>query len=191
MNICIYGSASDDIDKKYITATEELGKKLAEHSHSLIFGAGACGLMGAAARGFTMGNGKITGIVPTFFNVDGLLYDKCTELIRTETMSERKNLMADKADAFIMTPGGIGTFDEFFEMLTLKQLSRHDKAMVIYNIDGYYNDMIKMIEHSIGENFIKEKCKLLYKVCDNSDDITDYLENYKPLGLDILHFKNV
>ncbi len=91
-----------------------LGKKLAERGHTLVlFGAGARGLMGAAARGASAGNGEIVGVAPTFFNVDGIIYGKCTELIRTETMRERKQIMEDRSDAFIMVPGGIGTFEEF------------------------------------------------------------------------------
>ncbi len=191
MNICVYGAASNDIDKSYIDATEKLGKSMAERSHALVYGAGACGVMGAVARGMTAGGGKIIGIVPSFFNVDGILYDKCTEMIRTETMSSRKALMAEKSDAFIMAPGGIGTFDEFFEMLTLKQLSRHTKAMVIFNVNGYYDDLENLMNTAIKENFVKEECRELYKIFDNIDELLDYLENYIPQDLDILHFKNV
>lgn len=191
MNICVYGSASDDIDKKYIRVVEEFGEKLAKKGYGLVFGAGACGLMGAVARGATKGGGEIIGIVPEFFNVDGILYDKCTELVRTETMRSRKALMEEKSEAFVITPGGIGTFDEFFEMLTLKQLSRHTKAMVIFNVDGYYDSMLEFIEHAMQERFVKEKCKKLYKVCNTADEILDYLENYSPEDLNVLHFKNV
>ncbi|MBO5370027.1 MAG: TIGR00730 family Rossman fold protein, partial [Clostridia bacterium] len=131
MRICVYGASSVKTDKKYIDAVENLCYKLASEGHSLVYGAGANGLMGAAARGFTKGGGHIIGVVPHFFNIDGILYDKCDELIRTETMRERKQIMEDKADVFVVVPGGVGTFDEFFEILTLKQLARHSKAMII------------------------------------------------------------
>jgi len=191
MNICLYGAASDDIDKKYILAVEELGKKMAEHGHGLVFGGGASGSMGAVARGMTLGGGKIVGVVPSFFNVDGILYDKCTELIRTETMRERKTLLDEKSDAFIIAPGGFGTMDEFFEMLTLKQLACHKKAMVIFNINGYYNNLLQFFDNALAENFIKEGSKTLFEVCDNPDDILEYLENYKPIDIDIVNVRKV
>lgn len=191
MNICVYGASSNDIDKSYITASENLGKKMAERSHTLVYGAGAGGVMGGTARGVTSGGGKIIGIAPDFFNVDGMLYDKCSELIKTSTMRERKQLMEDKADAFIMAPGGIGTFDEFFEMLTLKQLSRHTKAMAIFNVNGYFNNLIALMENAISENFIKSECLELYSVFSDIDSMLDYIEDYVPKDLNILNFKNI
>lgn len=191
MNICVYGASSNDIDKGYITASENLGRKMAERSHTLVYGAGANGIMGGTARGVTSGGGRIIGIAPSFFNIDGMLYDKCTELIKTSTMSERKQLMADKADAFIMAPGGIGTFDEFFEMLTLKQLSRHTKAMAVFNVNGYFDNLISLMENSISENFVKPECRELYSVFSDIDSMLGYIEEYVPKDLNILNFKNI
>lgn len=191
MNICVYGASSNDIDKRYITAAEELGKNMAKRSHTLVYGAGANGVMGGTARGITLGGGKIIGIVPSFFNVDGMLYDKCDKLIRTTTMRERKQIMEDTADAFIMAPGGIGTFDEFFEMLTLKQLSRHTKAIAIFNVSGYFDSLISMLENAISQNFINEQCKELYRVFSDIDDMLDYIENYVPTDLNIINLKNI
>ena len=191
MNICVYGASSNIIDKSFITAVEELGKKMAQRGHTLVYGAGAEGVMGASARGMTAGGGKIIGITPSFFNVDGMIYDKCTELIRTETMRQRKQLMEEKSVAFIMAPGGIGTFDEFFEILTLKQLSRHTKAIAIFNIDGYYDSLLALMQRAIDEKFIREECLELYKVFDNPDKMLDYIENYVPVDLNIIHLKNI
>ena len=191
MNICVYGASSNDIDKRYITAAEDLGKNMAKRSHTLVYGAGANGVMGGTARGITLGGGKIIGIVPSFFNVDGMLYDKCDKLIRTTTMRERKQIMEDTADAFIMAPGGIGTFDEFFEMLTLKQLSRHTKAIAIFNVSGYFDSLISMLENAISQNFINEQCKELYRVFSDIDDMLDYIENYVPTDLNIINLKNI
>lgn len=179
MNICVYGASSTALDKSYIEPTEELGRKMAKRGHGLVFGAGANGLMGAVARGAFENNGYIVGVVPTFFNVDGILFENCNELIRTETMRQRKQIMEDRADAFIMTPGGVGTFEEFFEILTLKQLARHKKAIAVFNINGYYDCMEEMMNNAIRQNFIREKCKELYKFFDDADEMLDYLENYK------------
>lgn len=191
MNICVYGASSNIIDKVYIDSCEELGKKMAERGHALIFGAGAGGVMGASARGTYAGGGKIIGIAPGFFDVDGMIFEHCTELIRPETMRERKKMLEEMSDAFIMAPGGIGTFDEFFEILTLKQLSRHTKAIAIFNVNHYFDSLLDMMEKGIEGEFIKEECRELYKVFDNADEMLDYIENYVGVDMDILNFKNI
>ena len=191
MNICVYGASSNIIDKVYIEATEELGEKLAKRGHGLVFGAGAEGVMGASARGAEKENGKIIGIAPGFFDVDGMIFENCTELIRPDTMRERKKMLEEMSDAFIMAPGGIGTFDEFFEIITLKQLSRHTKAIAIFNVNNYFDDLLSMMEKGIREDFIKEECRELYRVFDNADEMLDYIENYVAVDMDILNFKNI
>lgn len=191
MNICVYGASSNDIDKSFITASENLGRKMAKRSHTLIYGAGALGVMGGVARGVTASGGKVVGIVPRFFNVDGILYDKCDEMVKTSTMRERKQIMEEKSDAFIMAPGGIGTFDEFFEMLTLKQLSRHTKAIAVFNVNGYFDSLITLMENAVSENFIKPECLELYSVFSDIDAMLDYIESYIGKDLNILKFKNI
>ncbi len=178
MNICVFGAASSEIDKKYIDAVEYMGERLAQMGHNLVFGAGAQGLMGAAARGFKKGGARITGVIPTFFKEADVevIYDDCDNLIFTETMHERKAKMEDMADAFIVAPGGIGTFEELFEIMTLKQLGRHKKAIAIYNIDGYYDSMEAMLEHSIDERFVKENCKMLYSYFSDLESMIDYIQ---------------
>lgn len=191
MKICVYGASSDLIDKIYIESTTELGRKMAKRGHTLVFGGGDGGVMGATARGIEAENGNTIGITPGFFNVDGMIYENCDELLRTETMRERKKMLEEMSDAFIMAPGGIGTFDEFFEILTLKQLSRHTKAIAIFNVNGYFDALLAMMETGIKQEFIKEECRELYRVFDNADEMLDYLENYVPQDLDILNFKNI
>ena len=178
MKICIYGASSNEINKEYIEKTYLLGEKLSEHGHTLIFGGGAQGLMGAAARGMTSKNGEIIGVAPSFFNVDGILYDKCTDFIYTETMRERKFVMENTSDAFIVAPGGIGTFEEFFEVLTLKQLGRHNKPIVLFNINGYFDSIINLIENAISERFMKESCRDLLKSFSDINEMLRYIENY-------------
>ena len=133
MRICIFGASSAHIDEFYIKAVEDLAEKMARRGHSLVFGAGATGAMGAAARGTKRGGGYIHGVIPEFFREEGVekIYTECDELTYTKTMAERKTLMEDDAEAFIIVPGGIGTLEEFYEVLTLKQLGRHNKAMAI------------------------------------------------------------
>ena len=141
MNICIYGASSAELKKIYYEKTEELGRLIGKRGHGLVFGGGKEGLMGAAARGVDREKGYILGIAPRFFDQPGVLYEHCTEFIFTENMRERKHLLESRSDATIVVPGGIGTYEEFFEILTLKSLGRIDRPIVLYNINGYYDRM--------------------------------------------------
>lgn len=191
MKICVYGAASSEINESFIKAGEELGRKMVERGHGLVFGGGRNGMMGAVARGVAEKGGDILGISPKFFEENNaeISFLSCTEFIYTETMRERKKLLDESSDAFIISPGGIGTFDEFFEILTLKQLGRHNKAIVILNINGYFNDMIRMMSHAIDKRFITTDCVELYKVVDNAEDALDYIEKYDPTDIDISKVK--
>lgn len=191
MNICLYGASSSAIAKAYVNPTEELGAKIAERGHTLIYGGGAAGLMGAAARGAYSRGGKIIGVVPSFLNVDGILFDNCTELIFTETMRERKALMEQKSDAFIMTPGGVGTFDEFFEILTLKQLGRHSKPIAIFNINGYFDSLIAQLENAVHKQFMNPEIFELFISTDRADRLIDHLENSVSSPTEARIFKNL
>lgn len=178
MRICVYGAASPTIDQNYIDKTERLGTEIARRGHSLVFGGGGNGLMGAAARGVQSGNGYILGVIPKFFGDESVekICDFCNELIEPDTMRERKQIMEDNADAFIVTPGGIGTYEEFFEILTLKQLCRHTKPIAIYNIDGYYDGLVQVMHDAIRKNFIKKNCLELFFVSDDLDALFGYIE---------------
>lgn len=180
MKICVYGAASSKIDEKYVNDVYNLAKYLGERGHSLVFGAGALGLMGAAARGFKDAGAKVFGVIPKFFEengFEGIFYD-ADELHFTETMAERKQMMEDECDAFIIVPGGIGTFEEFFQVLTLKQLGRHKKAIVVYNSFGYYDELERIMEETIKKGFVNEECRKIYKIVDTAKEVSDYLENY-------------
>ncbi len=169
MNICVFGASSPTIDDSYIEAVEKMGEFMAERGHGLVFGAGANGLMGAAARGVKRGGGNVVGVIPKFFKNNDIeaIYGGCDELIFTETMRERKAIMEERADSFIVTPGGIGTYEELYEILTLKQLGQLDKTIVILNINGFYNDMLAALEGAIGKSFVTEKCRTLFTCVDD------------------------
>ena len=176
MKLCLYGASSNLIDKKYIDATEKLGEEMAKRGHTLVFGGGANGLMGAAARGVTKVGGEIIGISPKFFDVDGVLYDKCTEFIYTETMQERKHLLVTKSDGFIVMPGGPGTFDELFETLSLRQLGIHNKPIAVFNIDGYFDPLGQMLKNAYDGNFMTKEILELCPLFNNETDLLKYLE---------------
>lgn len=178
MRICVYGAASSTIDKEYITKVEQMGKEMVARGHSLVFGGGGNGLMGAAARGVREAGGRILGVIPKFFEDDNIeaVYEFCDELIEPDTMRERKQIMEDNADAFIIVPGGIGTFEEFFEILTLKQLCRHNKPIAIYNLRGYYNEILLALKAAIEKNFLREDCNQLFFVSDDLEKVFAYVE---------------
>ncbi|MBR2489615.1 MAG: TIGR00730 family Rossman fold protein [Clostridia bacterium] len=178
MRICVYGAASPTIDPMYIEKVEQMGKIMVERGHSLVFGGGGNGLMGAAARGVKSAGGYILGVIPKFFDDEKVeaICDFCDELVLPDTMRQRKQIMEDNADAFIVVPGGIGTFEEFFEILTLKQLCRHNKPIAIYNIEGYYDDINAAMQKAIQKNFIKENCNELYKVTEDLNELFGYIE---------------
>lgn len=192
MNICVYGASSRAIDQKYIDAAEAVGREIALRGHTLVFGGGNSGVMGATARGAdSVAGAHILGIAPTFFNVDGVLYPHCTEFISPEDMRTRKKLLEDRSDAFIIAPGGIGTYDEFFEILTLKQLGRHNKPIAILNVDGYYDPLLALLRHTVAGEFMNETSMMLFEVFEEADAMFAYLENYNEPLHEVSFFKKI
>lgn len=179
-NICVFGSSSEQIDSEYLSSAEKLGKAIAKKGIGLIFGAGKYGVMGACARGALSENGEVIGVTPDFFVNTGVLLEACTELIVTKTMRERKGIMEDRADAFIICAGGMGTFEEFFEVLTLKQLRQHSKPIIIYNVKGYYNPTLAMLKNAVSQGFMSDDCNRLYTVARTQDEVFEQLDSYTP-----------
>ena len=180
MNICIFGASGRELEESYYAAAELLGSLIAQQGHTLVFGGGREGLMGAAARGAYENGGRIIGIVPKFFDEPGIIYEHCTELVFTETMRERKQLMEERSEACIVLPGGIGTFEEFFEMLTLKQLGRSDRAIVVLNTNDYYAPMQQMLENTARQRFMSRGCLELYELADTPDKALECIARYIP-----------
>lgn len=176
MNVTLYGAASEKIDRVYIDAVEELGQVLAARGHTLVFGGGGTGLMGAAARGFARAGGEIIGVTPRFMHEREPVCDFCTELIQTSTMAERKDVMEEKADAFIIVPGGIGTFDEFFQILTLRALGRHNKPILLYNINGFWDGMLAVIGSDIFKGFISPEVATSFAICETPASVCQHIE---------------
>lgn len=184
MNICVFGAASPKVDAQYLQAAEELGEALAKRGHSMVFGGGANGLMGAAARGMKKGGGKITGVIPQFFLDEGVetVFEPCDELIIVEDMAERKDRMEELSDAFVIAPGGIGTFEELFQMLVLKQLGRHKKPIAIYNVKGYYYGLETLMQTGAEGSFLRENTMSLYRSFKTEElgEMLEYIETEDP-----------
>lgn len=180
MRICIYGASSEAIDKKYMEVVENFSEKMARKGHSLVFGCGIKGLMGASVRGVRKGGGYIHGVIPKFFEENGYqgIYYDADKITWTKTVAERKTEMENDCQAFVVVPGGVGTFEELFEIISLKQLCQFDKPIAIYNIDGYYDTLYKFMEEVVSKNFMKPYYMDLFKMCSNDDEIFEYIESY-------------
>ena len=165
---CVYGGASERIDDIYIKEVEKLGKIIADNGFSLVYGAGATGCMGAVARGVSAGGGYVMGISPDFISDFEDIYD-CDNTVMVDTMGERKTLMEKHGDDFIIAPGGIGTMDEFFQVLTLKYLKRLDRPIVILNYNGFYDSLIAFIRDLIKNKVVIPEIESYYEVIDTAD----------------------
>ncbi|NLK71915.1 MAG: TIGR00730 family Rossman fold protein [Clostridiales bacterium] len=184
MIICVYSSSSDVVEKKYFESAYNLGKEIAKRGDTLIYGGGRVGLMGACAKGVHDGNGKVVGVIPKALNIEGVVYDSCDDLIITEDMRSRKKIMDEQSDAVIALPGGFGTLEELFEMITLKQLKYHCKPIAILNTEGYYNPLIELFERVIQHKFAKEYMRSLYYVSSDVRDILNYIDAYEPVEIE-------
>ena len=178
MKICLYGAGSSRINEDYKKTGYQLGCKIANRGHSLIFGGGSTGMMGAVSKGVNDNNGRTVGIAPQWMDDFEGISDDCDRFIKTEAMEDRKRLFEEFSDAFIITPGGLGTLDEIFEIITLKKLHIHNKPIVIFNMNHFYDSMLEMIDFMIKENTIPEDNRNLFKVCYTIEETLDYIESH-------------
>ena len=179
-NYCVFCSASETVDDKFMTVAAQLGEQIARQQGTLIYGGGHVGLMGALARAVRRHGGSVVGVSIDAFEQMGLSHAAVTELLVTHTMAERKQLMIDRADAFIALPGGVGTLDELSEVLTLKQLDFHRKPVVILNTDGVYDPLLALFEQMVRQKFTRPAHRDLFHVAINVPDAMAYLQNYRP-----------
>ncbi|MBI4646186.1 MAG: TIGR00730 family Rossman fold protein [Bacteroidia bacterium] len=178
-NISIFCGSATGNNSAYRDLTAHLGKLLAERNKKVIFGGGKVGLMGVLADSVLENGGEVVGVIPEFLVHKEIAHEK-SQLIVVKTMQERKQKILEIADAFIALPGGFGTIDELFEMLTLLQLGRHSKSIGILNINNYFNNLILFLETMVKEQFLKEK---YFKMIINTDDpvnLLNQMENFKP-----------
>ncbi|MBR5239798.1 MAG: TIGR00730 family Rossman fold protein [Clostridia bacterium] len=178
--VCLYGGASDNIADVHKDAVKELCGNLAKQGFSLVYGAGATGCMGAAAEGFRENGGYIMGVTPRFMGDFEDIFD-CDNTIKVDTMAERKTLMEKHADLYLIAPGGIGTMDEFFQIVTLKYLEQMETPIVILNLDGFYDSLLALLDSLIAQKAAGEKIRTLFDVVTDIHDekLTTLLENVK------------
>ncbi len=166
---CVYGGANEKIADVHKDKIKELGGMIADNGFSLVYGAGATGCMGAAARGIKEHGGYVMGITPYFISEFEEIFS-CDNTVMVDTMSERKMLMEKHADIFFIAPGGIGTMDEFFQVLTLKYLKRLAAPIVVLNLDGFYDSLLLLIDDLVKYGAV---VKDIYDLFDVITDVSD------------------
>jgi len=182
--VTVYCSSSRGLDPAHFAAGREMGRAIAQKGWTLVYGGNYIGLMGAVADGAREGGGKVIGITPQLFIDKGLEDRAADELVVADSMRHRKQLMEHRGDAFVALPGGLGTFEEIFEIIVGKQLTYHAKPIVLLNTLSYWNPLLDMIEHGVQEKFIKPSARNLYHVAVNVEDAINHLQNYTPGPLD-------
>lgn len=177
IGICVYGGASNEVASVFLQAGHQIGEAIARRGWRLINGAGDTGMMGAATRGAIEFGGQTIGIAPYFFREPGVLFEEGEETLYTRTMRERKAFMESLSNAFIAAPGGVGTLEEFYEILTLKQLKQLNSPLILLNLDGYYGPLLKAMKSMEEVGFIQSSTLELFKVCNTVAETFDYLDS--------------
>jgi uncharacterized protein (TIGR00730 family) len=174
-NVCVYSASSTKIAPAYFATAEELGRLLAMRGINLINGAGSIGLMAATSNAALAAGGSVTGVIPRFMVEQGWNHTGLTQLVETETMHERKQLMAEMSDGVIALPGGCGTMEELLEIITWKQLGLYLKPIVILNVNGFYNLLLEMLQQAIDENFMRREHGSIWQVATTAEEAIELL----------------
>lgn len=180
-SITVYCGSSDGSKKDFKEQAFELGAAIGKRKMNLVYGGAYVGLMGAVADGALSVGGTVTGVLPRFLAAKELQHMSLTETFLVDTMHQRKAMMSELADGFITLPGGFGTMEELFEMLTWAQLSLHKKPIGLLNSDGYYDTLIRFVDDMYKNGFLKKEHVELLIVSDNADDLLTKMKNFVPM----------
>ena len=175
-SLCVYCGSGLGTDPAYEAAARILGRAMADSGVRLVYGGGSVGLMGTVARAVLDGGGKVTGIIPRFLQSRERPVPDLTELIVTEDMHQRKRLMFERADAFAALPGGVGTLEELVEQMTWAQLGRHEKPVLLANIAGFWDPLVRLLDEMRRVGFIRADLEVSCAVANRAEDILPMLE---------------
>jgi uncharacterized protein (TIGR00730 family) len=178
--ITVYCGSNKGKNEIYSLGALALAKEMIKRKLSLVYGAGNVGLMGVIADAMLEAGMEVYGIIPKKLVDIEVAHNGCTELTVVETMRDRKWLMAEKGDGFIAMPGGIGTFEELFEVMTLNQLAYIQKPLALLNVEGYYDGLLSFLHHAVKEGFLHQAQMDLLIVGDNASEILDKMEAFEP-----------
>lgn len=178
--ICVYCGSADRVSPIYFQAARQVGAAIARRGWRLWYGAGSTGLMGALAQGALEHGGKVYGVLPRLFNTPQLAHSALTRLEVVASMHTRKRRLFRRADAFLALPGGYGTFEEFFEMLTWAQIGLHSKPIGLLNVAGYFDPLLQMVQRALEEGFIYDEHKALFICSEDIEALLEALESFQP-----------
>ncbi len=179
MRICVFCGSSAGNQPEYLQAAVQLGTALAKADIGLVYGGAQVGLMGAVADAALAAGGEVIGVIPRHLVERELAHEGLTQLIEVASMHERKARMADLADGFIALPGGVGTFEELFEVWTWGQLGHHHKPCALYNAASYYDKLIAFLDHALAEGFMKQPYRDMLIVADEVDTLLSKVQAYE------------
>lgn len=180
-SIVVFCGSSEGVNQEYATKGYEVGVTFSKQDIQLVYGGAKIGVMGKVAQGVLDYEGKVIGVIPIFLKKKEVVHEGLTELIVTQNMHERKLKMHDLSDGILMLPGGFGTLEEFFEMLTWSQLGLHQYPIGILNTNGFYDSLLKMMHDMVNEGFVKQEHINTILVDDDIDSLLKKMENYTPL----------
>lgn len=184
-SICVYCGSSDKINPAYLEGATQMGQAIARRGLQLWYGAGSTGLMGAVANGALEAGGEVIGVIPALFHTPQLAHTGLSRLEVVDLMHQRKERLASQAEAFIALPGGFGTFEELFEILTWAQIGLHQKPVGLLNTLHYYDALVNMVDYARTEGFIYAEHRALFVCEPEPEQLLDKLESYNlPSGLD-------
>ena len=178
--MCVFCASSNAVDAVYLDAATDLGRRMGQSGIDLVYGGASIGLMGALARGVHEKGGKVTGVLPKFFKTIEIEYGEADELIVTRDMRERKAIMDERSDAFIVLPGGVGTLEEAMEIFSLIQLKQTVKPLVIINTEGFYDGIIRHFEQLVTLKFAKAETLKMYALVNTPEEAMVFIENFRP-----------
>ena len=174
-SICVYCGSRSGLNQAYAAAAAQVGHWIGSHGGQLVYGGGKSGLMGIVADAALQSGARVVGVIPKALVDKEWAHQGCTELYIVDTMHDRKRMMAERADAFLALPGGIGTFEELFEVWTWRQLGYHDKPIGILNVAGYYDRMMDFLASSVKEQFLGDWQMALVRSSDQYKALLEFL----------------
>ena len=169
--LCVYCGSSRHLADRYYASAEAVGRSMVANGWGLVYGGGNVGMMGSVARSVKAAGGHVVGVIPEFMKQRELAYDQADELVTVVSMRQRKQVMEERAEAFLALPGGIGTLEELSEIMTLRYINRLDKPVVVFNDGGYYDDLLRFFERMTSERFKSPGMKDLYSVAGDVAEI--------------------
>lgn len=178
--LCVFCGSRHGIDAVFADAARDLGTEMARRGIELVYGGGNVGLMGVVADAILADGGRVTGVIPEALAAKELAHGDIQDLRVVGSMHERKALMAELADAFVAMPGGLGTLEEFFEVLTWGQLGFHHKPVALYNVDGYYDGLLSFVDHAVTRGFVRREHGRMVIAESSVDALLERLVRYRP-----------